>query len=210
MLVKSLTWIVSIPLTISAQQVGTGVSAREQLSPRQHEECVGAKAAVTRRATAAIDSNTVRAIQRLGFCDETAGTVLPIVWRSVGFSGGSPDELEALMVASSRIRDQRILAVAEEAASDAAKPSVVRQAAIVVVASYVKPTLVGSLTRSPRRGEPWEVSVGLLDHVLQMPGSQPTESGTRERASRLLRSIADGNRGKLADLANRLLADLQG
>ena len=71
---NAFAWIVSIPLTISAQQAGI---AREQLSARERAECVSAKEVVTRRAIAAIDSNTVRAIRRLGYCEQTAGTVLP-------------------------------------------------------------------------------------------------------------------------------------
>lgn len=192
-----------VPFALSAQALGVPWRPTEATSARLREQCANASDVAKRRGSDAGDTAKVNAVRQLAQCDNSAGAVLPELWGSVTTPESSSDELQALLDASVGMRDRRIATVLEGLASDATKDLALREAALVMLASYINPRLTGTVARSTRSGVKWIVSVARVDHARQTEGSEPTDDAQRVRTLRLLESIGQG-RGAIADRAHNL------
>jgi hypothetical protein len=181
------------PATGIAQErgAGSGTTPNETNSVRIRDECRAAQQLVRSASLAHIDSASVTTLYTVGRCRETAGATLPAIWQS--FSGATPDPraLEALMNASSETSDARTASVLIAIASDKSKPALVREASLVVLATYIRPDLHGILESSRVPGEQWSVSFALAVHAFLSEGSYPVDAGLRDRVLPLLSTISE-------------------
>ena len=116
------------------------------------------------------------ALQRITACDETGGPALAALWTAPP----PPDvaELERLYWSSAGLVDARLLAAVRTAASATSNPTVVRLAALRVLAAYVDPHLdptIQDLTppSGGERGGQFAQLIGSVDHRVQTVGELP-------------------------------------
>jgi hypothetical protein len=186
---------------------GQSGRATEHNSARRREVCVRNRDIVAKARSGSYDSTTLNAIATLGSCSRSAGTVIPRLWNlDVTDSRG----LAALVSGSRGVRDGRIFAAAARVAEDQARPRPMRQAALIVIASYVKSDIGATFGEYRFPGAPNELAVysARLSHGAQDEGDQPVPADVRPRVEAILKGIVSTKRGALEDLARWLLIEL--
>jgi DNA helicase HerA-like ATPase len=117
-----------------------------------------------------------------------------------------------LMDASAPVRDRRIAGVLENILGDDTKPSLVRQAAAVVLANYVLKRFRGVVKKGPLRGDQWWIDPVEVSRVASDDGSEPLDAGFRNRVIALIErahASAPPERGMMYPLTNLLLTMLR-
>lgn len=182
----------------------TQARVTESNSPTVRGECV-ARAQLLRNER--ITRSNASRIRDLRQCRESAGGVLPAAWLTA-----EPDsnEIATLILASSWIRDRRISNVLEAILRDERRDPFVRQAAAVVLCTYVRRNLMGSVMRSTVPGERWIIDIGLGSFNLD-DAPEPPDSALRSRLDETLETIAGPRprRTSLQKVAEMLLAYLR-
>lgn len=188
-------------LSALAQAVGGQSKISELTSASVRAQCTDARQVIA--AHSLDDTATLSSIRRLGECDETAGVVLPNLWNSLQPVENRPAVLGALVTASSVVRDGRIAAPLLAIAADSARPALLRQAAIVVLATYIDPTISGQVVKATYHGEVWHVSARPTDHALQRDGRIEVDPALRRSLSEIVQQLAlDRRHPGLRDVAN--------
>jgi hypothetical protein len=178
----------------------------ESTSASARERCVANKAAVEAAVNRPGDSNAIRGFRDIRDCDETGPTALISAWRMVPVSRSS---VGALLSASSTLRDGRLEREMLSILGDSLAPSLLRQAAAVVLVSYVDPSFGGKIERSPFRKDSLGVGITRSMHVIQKDGAQPVAPGLSSRLRPLLKRAAGDDHPALAELAKALLGMLK-
>jgi hypothetical protein len=188
---------VSIPLFIMpavlvAQQSGSRESSRptEANSPSIRAECMRARLAVEEKGLLGRDAETVKQLYAVGRCSESAGAVLPGIWRSHSDVAPDSSALSALIGASSNMRDGRTASTLTAIATDHTKPQLMRQAAIAVLSIYVKPRLRCHVERSGVKGEEFDVGCANYVDVGVADGATPVDGDLKARVAQVLDEIA--------------------
>jgi hypothetical protein len=143
-----------------------------------------------------------RQFGQLGDCPGVAGELLAAAWAGVGDDGPAVRELT---IASRRIRDGRIEHVLFQVVGDEAKPAIVRQAALGILAGYLDGRFATIVARDPVDRDRYEVMVPRLDEVSSKQGAVPLSPDVGDRVSRLL---ADLRRRGTSDPLGRIAGDV--
>jgi len=176
---------IAIMLTaMNASSVFAQTKTKEQLIAIRREDCRLAQAQAGNPAPSA------GVLVNLAQCAEEGGATLPTVWRRLGDRGRDPNFVQSLMNATSNLRDGRIANALFAIAADSTKVGLTREAAIMVLASYVKPSLRGQIDRSLVPGEGWNVVPSRVVDVTSDDGAIALQPDYRTRLSGLLDSIS--------------------
>lgn len=129
------------------------------------------------------------ALHRIGSCPQ-AVDVLPALWASPPTGEG---EIQQLYYASLHAKDPAVFDIALGVARDPAAPDLVRLAAFGTVVSYIRPSLILSLTdRAPFEGIPsveWHVPWGTLSHPVHTEGEVNLPAGAAEAMLSLVQDL---------------------
>jgi len=119
-------------LTLAVVAVGCATTnTREGRIPGEREDC---QAAASRLAS---NNATAESFKTLGWCDETGPSALASVWRALP---SDTVRLRSFLTASANVRDGRIFAAANMAASDTSRRARERAAALLVLVAQVDST----------------------------------------------------------------------
>lgn len=185
------------PTMVTAQERAARVT--EANTPRLQRDCRAAAATIRAQGPAPSNAGHLRA---LGECRESAGAVLPDAWDA---ADADSVVLQSLGDASRRIRDARIEGVLMRIAADEKRPVAVRQAALVVLASYVDPSWRGVVERSPIDASAFEVTSIRMSHSPQEDGAVPLEGSARDRIIGLLARLESSDRANRVGTLARYL-----
>lgn len=182
--------------------VGAATACRSALAGAQTaaepSECRSAAEVVQQRQIATASAAELHV---LAWCPESAGAVVPALWRNPP-SGGNG--LRQLLFASGNVRDERIRRVVDAVARDSSQSLAVRRGAIGVLASYADRTFMTNV-----EGEN-NVNVVRVDHPQSIDGSQHLSPRIHIEVLETLRAIqAAEARGSLYDAATYLLRALE-
>jgi len=155
---------------------------REGRIPGERRDCRAAAAQVATGKTVA------KTFATLAWCDETGPDALASVWR-----GPLPDtsRLDKFLFASGNIRDARIFDAAFAAASNSARPSAERGAALLVLVAQLDSSSTVGLALTARN-EPWRAGLARESHPVQLPGRKPLPADARARVTALARALRAG------------------
>ena len=155
---------------------------REGRIPGERRDCRAAAAQVATGKTVA------KTFATLAWCDETGPDALASVWR-----GPLPDtsRLDKFLFASGNIRDARIFDAAFAAASNSARPSAERGAALLVLVAQLDSSSTVGLALTARN-EPWRAGLARESHPVQLPGRKPLPADARTRVTALARALRAG------------------
>lgn len=203
--------ILSAPMPAIAQQPGSQNPSRptESTSASIRTECARARSAISGHALAPRDTASFTQLYVVGRCSESAGAVLPSVWRSASDAPPDSSTLAALVGASSNMRDGRIASTLFSIATDKTKNQLIRQSAIAVLSVYVKPRLRCKVIPSYVRGEQFavdcanSVDVGVANGVnglepnIKTHLEQVLDAAAAEKANVSLARLAAGLRAEI-------------
>ena len=160
----------------------SNTQTREGRIPGERRDC---RAAAAQLATGKAAAKT---FATLAWCDETGPAALASVWR-----GPLPDtsRLDKFLFASGNIRDARIFDAAFAAASNSARPSAERGAALLVLVAQLDSSSTVGLALTARN-EPWRAGLARESHPVQLPGSKPLPADARARVTALARALRAG------------------
>jgi len=202
--------LVVAPSIAIAQKPGTQPTSppTESSSASTRAECARARSGIEGRRLMPRDTVSFTRLYIVGRCSESAGAVLPAIWRSTSETPPDSSTLTALIGASSNVRDGRIASTLLAIAMDRAKPQLIRQAAISALSVYVKPRLRCRVIPSHVRGEQFAVDCANAVDVGVVNGAIPVESNFKPNLDRLLDEIAtEKTNVSLARLASGLRAE---
>ena len=167
--------------TLSAGCATTS-STREARIPGERRDC---RAAAAQLATGKAVAKT---FTTLAWCDETGPDALAAAWRRP-----LPDtaRLDKFLFASGNIRDARIFDAAFAAASNSARPSAERGAALLVLVAQLDSSSTVGLALTARN-EPWRAGLARETHPMQLPGRKPLPADARARVTALARALRAG------------------
>ena len=167
--------------TLSAGCAGcaTHSGTREARIPGERRDC---RAAAAQLATGKAVAKT---FTTLAWCDETGPDALAAAWRRP-----LPDtaRLDKFLLASGNIRDARIFEAAFAAASNSARPSAERGAALLVLVAQLDSSSTVGLALTARN-EPWRAGLARETHPVQLPGRKPLPADARARVTALARAL---------------------
>lgn len=165
-------------LTLSAQKLPSEAS-----DEKLRADCrLAAQSIVTGRPEPLFDW----AMQFITRCEVSAGEALGTVWRHPPADSTS---LQELYIASSGLRDQRILDALMAVAADPTIAWYPRATAIRVMAAYVQPAMALIPDEIRPRADSL-VRYGMADHWVQREGSDPLMPGSHARIQQLLLRLA--------------------
>jgi hypothetical protein len=162
----------------------------EGTRPDIRAECTRARVAVEARTLSGADTAVLTQLYVVGRCSESAGATLPRLWETYVSTPPDAKVLSAMIGASSNTRDGRTAAMLMSIASNRGASPVMRQAALVVLAAYVRPSIRGLVDRSRVRGETLEVHYGDVTDVSVKNGATPTDADLEDRLARLLDDVS--------------------
>lgn len=136
----------------------------------------GAVAADCRRAATSLSAATPearrqRALDLLGYCEQSGPPAVAYAWRH---PPTSDPELEALVRSSRSLRDERVLAAVIATAKNEGAPTKARFAALQVLANYVDSSVVPRMADLEPHQDSLLLSAGMKYH----PGLRRTTHGT--------------------------------
>jgi hypothetical protein len=186
----------------TSSNLSAQVDIREDKADRR-VRCSAAETALERRES---QSSVIDALHLLARCERSGGAVLAGVW----LAGPRPGrELDILTYSSRSLVDARIMEAVTTVAEDDKADLAARIAAVVVLASYIEPSIAG--IRQNWEREYAEERLGIIWnlHASQTAGVQPLpEDHTRiimERLARIEEASSDWRVRAVAQYVGRYL-----
>lgn len=152
----------------------------EHRSPELRAACVANAETAERRNAPLVDKH----LAMLARCDASGPGVFARLWLTQNLSRAS---LDALVEATSSLRDDRLLTTVVNAAMDRTRPTVDRLSALRVLAIYVRPSAVVPLAYLEK---PHANPLGVTDHRPTHVGSQPFSQNSKSRIKSVLEDLS--------------------
>lgn len=169
-------------------------TTRESRIPGERADCQAAAARLEKNAA------TAESFKTLAWCDETAPAALAAVWRALP---SDTVRLRTFFFASANIRDGRIFAAANAAASDTSRRPRERAAALLVLVSQVDSAATVTVVAASR-SEVWRAQLARESHPSQIAGTTPLPGDARKRVAALTEALAVGRPTGAAGLRDPL------
>jgi hypothetical protein len=205
--VAALSVASSLPSLLQAQGLGTSGRRLESQAGRVQADCRLRLAALDRLTSGTENDSTLRDARQIAECEHSGPPALSRAWQAN--RAISHKALITLIDASVNLRDRRIEATITEILLDPGQPSLLRQGAALVLASYVDPSLRGDIQPSVYKNEEAALGMGHVDHTDPNVGDMPIAPGVKARVLATYERLGPLTTAPaLRDLVRALRADI--